>query len=306
MSSSSQYDKMVDNYLDIDTTKSGTRYEILTALVSKALYENTKVTHDAKLIGASGAPHQIDVTIETEGRLKRIVIECKDFDVSQGKVGISIVQSFITVANMTKADRAIIVTPVGFTRDAIKLAKYNNIELIVLREFLDTDWGNFIRQIVIEANAWYPEIKSLSYTWPNPQIDPDLDRDLKDNNLSLSQISQDDEIYVYVEDVRFQIIEIVQKHIDGILFDLKSPSPIVIPISIPTNSLQVSGSKKYPLSSLELEVEFRLAVTNTVTKNVDRLAKLLVSQVDADYIVWDDELKKYTIDKDTGEIIPSP
>ena len=48
---SSAYDELFDRYHQIATTKAGTRYEILAAMVCKTLEERNAVIHDVKLRG---------------------------------------------------------------------------------------------------------------------------------------------------------------------------------------------------------------------------------------------------------------
>src|ERR1700740_2417596 len=91
----SRYDDLHDKYHRILTTKAGTRYERLAAMVFKALEDRNVVIHDLELPGDDPeVKHQIDVTIEIGGVTKRVIIECKDFDISEEKVGLDIIRSF--------------------------------------------------------------------------------------------------------------------------------------------------------------------------------------------------------------------
>ena len=79
----SRYDELHDKYHKILTTKAGTRYEQLAALVFKALESKNAVIHDMELAGEDPqVKHQIDVTVEIAGKTRRAIIECKDFDIS--------------------------------------------------------------------------------------------------------------------------------------------------------------------------------------------------------------------------------
>lgn len=119
----------------------------MVAFVFKALNTKRQVVHDIKLIGASDVKHQIDVTI-TEGQArKRILVECKDFDVSSNKVGLSIIRDFSAVVDDIKPDEAIVITCVGFTQEAQKFSKHKGIKLAVLREFQFSDWDGRIKRI---------------------------------------------------------------------------------------------------------------------------------------------------------------
>jgi hypothetical protein len=86
------YDDLHDRYQHILTTKSGTRYERLAALIFKSFYDAGVVIHDIKLVGDTGVEHQIYVAIDTNDNPRSILIECKDFDVKGKPVGLSIVR----------------------------------------------------------------------------------------------------------------------------------------------------------------------------------------------------------------------
>ena len=101
----SRYDELHDRYNTILTTKGGTRYEILAAFVFKALEEQT-VIHDLSLMGESEVAHQIDVLIERNGVKRRVLIECKDFDISGEKIGLDIIRNFRSVLEDTRGDEA--------------------------------------------------------------------------------------------------------------------------------------------------------------------------------------------------------
>ena len=95
MKQKSSYDKLHDLHYEILTSKSGTRYERLTAFVFKALDKDNVVIHDLKLIGKdTEVKHQIDVIIEKNKKKRRVLVECKDFDISSNKVGLGIVRNF--------------------------------------------------------------------------------------------------------------------------------------------------------------------------------------------------------------------
>ena len=68
----SRYDALHDKYHQILTTKAGTRYERLAALVFKVLEDKNVVVHDLKLAGEdTDVKHQIDVSIESASVTKR-------------------------------------------------------------------------------------------------------------------------------------------------------------------------------------------------------------------------------------------
>ena len=149
----SRYDAIHDKYARILTTKGGTRYERFAVIVFKSLEENRVVIRDVRLIGASDVAHQFDVSIQSNGRPRRVIIECKDFDLSGQRVGLEIIRNFWAVWSDTKANEAIVLTCTGFTSDAAKFAKAKGIKLAVLRAFEDSDWEGRFRTIVLQIIA---------------------------------------------------------------------------------------------------------------------------------------------------------
>jgi hypothetical protein len=149
----SRYDDLHDRYHAILTTKSGTRYERLAAMVFKILECRSVIIHDLKLVGDSSVSHQIDVSIETDGNRRRIIIECKDFDLSGNKVGLDILRSFRSVVEDTGADEGIVLTCTGYTEDAQRYAKAKGIKLAVLREIQSGDMDGLIQAIVINLHV---------------------------------------------------------------------------------------------------------------------------------------------------------
>jgi hypothetical protein len=109
--------------------------------------------HHLKLVGDSSVSHQIDVSIETDGNRRRIIIECKDFDLSGNKVGLDILRSFRSVVEDTGADEGIVLTCTGYTEDAQRYAKAKGIKLAVLREIQSGDMDGLIQAIVINLHV---------------------------------------------------------------------------------------------------------------------------------------------------------
>jgi hypothetical protein len=124
-----------------------------------------------KLTGDSEVPHQIDVSIEKNGKTWRVIIE-KDFDVSGDKVGLDIFRNFRAVVEDTNADEAIIITCTGYTRDAQKFAKAKNIKLAILRQAEDSDMEGRFDKIVIDLMV--EAAKNYSTTISMSQANNDL------------------------------------------------------------------------------------------------------------------------------------
>ena len=117
----------------------------------KILEESEVVIHDLKLVGDSSVAHQIDVSIENAGRRRRVIIECKDFDLSGQKVGLDILRNFRSVMEDTKAEEGIVLTCTGYTQNAQKYAKAKGIKLAVLREIRAEDFEGTIQTVVVKV-----------------------------------------------------------------------------------------------------------------------------------------------------------
>lgn len=149
----SRYDELHDRFDPIKTGKAGTRYERLAAMVLKALNARDVVIHDMKLRGDSTVPHQIDVSIERDGVDRRVLVECKDFDLRGAKVDLDIVRSFRSVVEDVGVDEAIIVTCNGYTQPAETFAKAKGIKLAILRTFELEDREGRVQTIVIRMHV---------------------------------------------------------------------------------------------------------------------------------------------------------
>ena len=89
------------------------------------------------------------MTVARDGGQRRVLLECKDFDVSSHRVGLGIVRDFFGVVEDTKPDEAIVLTCTRFTRDAKKYAQAKGIKLAVMRAFEDKDWEGRLRTVVV-------------------------------------------------------------------------------------------------------------------------------------------------------------
>jgi hypothetical protein len=145
-----RYDELHDKYHQILTTKAGTRYKRLAAVVFKALEDKNAVIHDLSLSGNDPeVKHQIDIMADVAGSKKRIVIEFKDFDISKDNIGQDIIRNFRSVIEDTNADEGIFITCNGFTLDAQKYARSKGIKLVILRVFETHDMARRIAKIVV-------------------------------------------------------------------------------------------------------------------------------------------------------------
>lgn len=129
--------------------RAGNAYERLAAVVFRILEEEVTVT-DMRLTGSSGVAHQIDVSIEKNGRPHRVIVECKDYT---APIGLDLVRSFFGVVEDVKPNAAFMVTTNRFTKDAKKFAANKGIRLAVLKvPKKESDLDGLVLKVHINLN----------------------------------------------------------------------------------------------------------------------------------------------------------
>lgn len=305
----SRYDELYEKYYGILNSKRGTKYERLTAIiVFKPLYETRgqsgAVIHDLRVMGKSGVKHQIDVVIKLHGVKRRILIECKDFDISGDKVGLGILRDFWGAVDDIKPDEAIVITCNGFTRGSRKYAKAKGIKLAILREFQDEDWESRIKTIKVE-------LQILGLTPPKPKFrlftKEDMEkfiRDAKDAGFNLTEsgvgVWKNQPVYLNTPEGRFQLNEFIERKYNDYPRDKPGPAKLMIPVDKCTLEVKNRGG----VSLRELTVEFEVYHTERSFEINGAIPKLILEGFgEGDMILWDEDLKRYDIDPDTGEVI---
>ncbi|MDN5215784.1 restriction endonuclease [Fulvivirgaceae bacterium BMA12] len=296
----STYDKLFDKYFDKEIIKSGTKYEILAAMVLKHLIDAGKVIHDIKLIGQSTVKHQIDVYFEDNGTNRRILIECKDFDISQNPVGLGIIRDFSAVVDDVQPDEAFVFTCNDFTRDANKFAKHKGIKLAILREFQDKDMEGRIQKIILRFHILHATTPTVEAAIEETHY-PKLKQDLEDEQLSMTYLGKEQPFYLNTPDGRFQFNEYVEKIWNEHPKDTEGP--VELKHKLENSTIEVANRGGVPILGLILrfEVIHDIEIQEIVS---DKVAELIVTGFkDEDVIIFDQDIERFEIDDDTGEII---
>lgn len=295
----SRYDKLHDHYYDLLSTKSGTRYERLTAVVFKSLKQSGTVIHDLKLVGDSGVSHQIDVTIEHHGKQKRIILECKDLDISGDKVGLGIIRDFYGVVDDIKPDEAYVVTCNGFTSDAERYAKSKHIGLVILREFQESDWAGRIRKIEIDIVPVVRSRPKVDIEWKQDNDGQKISHDLQTLGLSLNSLLPKHPVFFNTPEGRFQANDFVQRNIK---YSVSTPiGRIEHDIDVSNITFEIADLGSVGLKHLKISYEILHGKENVEIG--DRIAKLLVQGIEVDSkVIWDGDLHQFRVDKATKEV----
>ena len=302
MAQDTKYDVLHDKYHTAATRKAGNKYERLAALVFKVLEDKHTVIHDIKLTGFDpDVRHQIDVTVErSDGRKRRLLIECKDFDTSANKVGIGIVRDFRSVLEDTRADEGIILTCNGFTSQARKYAKSKGIKLCILRTFEEFDMKNRIRKIVMRlvVQSVIPERASIF-------IDEDNNEKYQ-NHLRAAGVSNEgigiyDPVYFVRNRKREQFCEFISSRVgQNDLWTITKDGRLAMPAN--GWKLQVESGSFIDFKGIILDVR-KEQEEDTLEIVSSRVAELILSDfADTDLVIFADQLETYKIDAESGEV----
>ena len=300
--SRSRYDELYDKYDKILTNKSGTRYERLAAFVFKALSERDAVIHDLKVIGESDVKHQIDVHLTVRGVERKVLVECKDFDISGDKVGLDIVRNFWAVLEDTRADEGFIITCNSFTEDAQKFAKAKGVKLAILRLFQEEDWAGRIRTVVTKLIAVSPANARMTIFVPD-EVEKTRFAKSAATLMSPGGIAIQDPVYLIKDSQRIQFNEFMSKHVLQAI-PLKG-TPEAAKIRIPSDGWKIQIKEEQPIFFDGVEISFDIQqkeFESIVTS--DRVAELLLSGFGSDdLLIFGDQLERRKINPDTGAVL---
>lgn len=153
--------------------KSGTEYEIFCRdLVAKLkeqgdnfLNVQSKIVHNAHIVGKSNVMHQIDVYadyIQEDGNVVPLIIECKDYSKNVSKDKIATLSSI----SQDLSAKPIFITKVGFQSGALAYAKYNPVQEVQTYKATkseDADWSkqNLMRDLTVNMNIDDIQLKDI-------------------------------------------------------------------------------------------------------------------------------------------------
>ena len=117
---------------------------------------------NCKIVGKSGALHQVDVLTKHGDGLHeyRTAIECKYWNKKVSKEAITKLKYIVEDASISKG---IVVSKMGFTDSAKAVALDSNIGLVELREPLDSDWKGRVREFCFKINLKRIRLKDVQF-----------------------------------------------------------------------------------------------------------------------------------------------
>lgn len=292
----SRFEAIHDQYLDPSPTKGGAKYERLAALVAKTLDNAGIVVHDLRLRGESTVKHQIDVVFDTSGETERILIECKDFNLSSKLVGLGIVRDFASVVRDLRPSRAIILTCNGFTKAAETFAQYNGIELAVLREFREGDWEGLIKTVNIAIIMPSTHIQSVSLMARNAE-DQEIAAKITGHEAGQQGVLVDRDTPIYVTRNGSE------KHVLDLLTTVKNEHTTAedglhtVEVTSDDLTLRVPTHDPIPLHSVTVVLEHRTHTEHIQVTSSKMEALLLDWRDGSKRIIYSEDLERLSIDR---------
>lgn len=294
----SRYDEIHDEYFSADIKKAGTRYERLAAAVQRLLEDDeATVVHDLKLVGDSDVAHQIDVTVERGGATKRVLIECKDFDISGSKVGLDIVRSFWGVVDDIKPDSALIVSTEGFTKDAVKYAKAKGISLRVFREYTTQDDCGRIHEVRLDFEFNWAQNFHLRLFIPSAADEQRLRTDAAAAGMSQIGMSRTDPVELSYQGVKENLLAFVEKKLKPTIATATGDR-VKVPLKMIGATLTVGSGAPIPIAGMILQYDLARTVEVLKVAAVGTV-KMIIEAVEGDErLVFDHELRSIEIGED--------
>lgn len=301
MADKSRYDELHDVYHEIQSTKKGTRYERLAAVVFASLERTDVVVHDLRLLGESGVEHQIDIRVKKGGKATRILIECKDFDISGKPVGLGVVRDFWGAVDDLHPDEAWILTCNDFTSDARKYAKSKGIRLATLRLFSEADWEGRVKTIVVNIDVEHPR-RDKSDLKVNMS---DADAALFARDMSMAQANElahpnSDSSQIYDGQQTTSLRNIAADLLTT--FKLGSGQTELVTFKECNGWISADGNARYKINGYRMTIPVERISQQLTISPLEGAARLLLSDgAGLDFVLWDETLRGYTVDE-SGQI----
>lgn len=124
------------------------------------------VQHNVTLIGKYGDKRQVDVLVTQKTKLHtyKTIIECKFL--SADKVDRGIVDVLAAAVEDLDANKGAIITTVGYEAGAIEYAKSKNIDIFIIRNVLEDEWGNTGKVLRLWLQMFSSRIANLNFHNP--------------------------------------------------------------------------------------------------------------------------------------------
>lgn len=306
MSMRSRYDEIHDKYQTASVRKKGVRYERLAAMVLKSLEIRGIVIHDWKLRGKSGVKSQIDIIVEDKGRNKRrILVECKDFDVGGKDVGIDVVRGFLSVVNdIEPRPDALIISCNNFSPDSIQFATYNKIKLGILSQIDDSDLEDRITKFLFNFSCETSPEAFIQLLFDDKDIMDDFQRCLRENHIRDISLA-DSGVYFEASDGEINSVnEFVNAEVGNYIRNHPTGNCGIIPVDLRGSHIKVRDVASFAINAIEITFirKFYSAILESYSERVAEMIFKILGDEAEDVIIFGDDLVSFQIDPVTHEV----
>lgn len=155
---------------------------------------NLVVQHNVTLVGKSGAKRQIDVLVTQKTKLMTLttIVECKRWKEKVNRAIIDIVSAALDDLN---ANKGVVFTTSGYEEGAIEYAKYKNIDIFLVRDLLDEEWGKPGRHIQFWIQLIGSKVETLRM--PNASFYPAYPGAIPEISLEICANKEDESFFLY-------------------------------------------------------------------------------------------------------------
>jgi hypothetical protein len=152
--------------IDINSVLSNfTDWKGFEKFVAKMYSDNADVVvqHNVTMIGKYGDKRQIDVLVTQKSKLHtyQTLIECKFL--KEDKVDRGVIDILAASVEDLNANKGAIITTVGYEAGAIEYAKGKNIDIFIVRNVLDGEWGNTGKVLKLWLQLFSGKIEGISF-----------------------------------------------------------------------------------------------------------------------------------------------
>ena len=253
-------------------------FELLVAKLNET--GNVTVEHNVTLPGRSGAPRQIDVLIRhKQGLIEHLVVaECKYRNQPIERLH---VDALATTVREVGASKGVIFSTRGFQSGAITQAKHDAIDLFLVREPTDEEWGSPGRIVDFTLLCYQPVIGRIvpGQAWGLDGINEPLSINI------LIGLSAEDSSQTKIinspndETLEKLIIDNVRRSVQGMLpkgrviqdgsYEVEIRGRSYLNMNFDPPRMMTTGGRTFAMPSIMLEIGF----TATQTRFADRQSR---------------------------------
>lgn len=298
----STYARLHREYWQNDSSQPGTRYAMLLAFLTHALHSSRRIIDDIRLVGPDKLKHQVQLQLRTGMEHRTVLIECKEFDLSNQQLGLGMVEEFARSVEASAPDEAIVISCLGFTPEAQKFAKQHGIKLADIREFQAADtFGKNTGATVHRLHDVHVTEPVISLQLRNADDIEKLHFDMKQAGMSGFGLWKGEPVYLNMPEGRVQFNDFVD--LKTSIYRSRTRGPVTLNIPFSDTTIEVNSAGPIPVQSLKLEFEVMRSIEYYETI-ANKIVQVVVEGFEErDMIVFNHSITRLSINAQTGDLM---